>query len=803
MSLDSVKSKIDELLRSLSVRLQQDASLVPVISKLSQLQEAISRADLKAIRQSSDELERVRKVDEILSLIEMRSKMHAPTYIDDFISMQPLLKYPSKIPGTLFESEKTRKVVVDPKIPGMKSPDQVSVDQMMSMLFPGLLTFRYKKLRKVPVGRWSPFKFRVAPPVSAVFVTDRDSFDVQKDLLPPDYPAESSTVTVHIPLELNLSEISQDFVRREEQLEEKADEPAEAESNLYLQLCTRCGAVQDGDENCGCGREFFRYASPPKSYSLIWNIVDSTKNEAVRRDPFFGQIFSEASFSSDTSVKKILYGFERKFKATSWRIHYDTLYGDAFKTDGIRFRVSGKIVKDVVEHIRHKDSLLLRDLRILQYIQELHRSIMRNKYDFTFSQSLIIVKALILEALMRGTPRTSEEVDVVFENARKQPQKLLEGLELLRKVIDVSMPLTEKDLAHMCEVCVSEASNAVKLDESVERFVLDVFSHSLEHYVLTSAMILLGVDENDIRSHHTQNKDELYLYDNLPDGNGCSETLRKFAKVTSSQRVSAVRDALEKDMPVTLPSKDFFSILEEFLIGCKAERADSIYMKLIRDPQAAKTIQVSATEDKIRQDLLLKLKEDFAFDEYTISHLDALFRTESHFHVLKNLGDEDLFVFKLVPEALVLKLPENDKFRICPDTAVELDRAVLGKVQDALEMCIDGCPLCLYGSYCEMSIFLMKYFLSRRLVETGYKIVRDRFYVDLETLSREKLLEIATEMLNSNKVLYLRASATNVSLLMETAFGLLGQPAADSKAYMKMISFDLMREGYVVKLEAD
>jgi len=803
MSLDSVKSKIDELLRSLSARLQQDMSLVPVISKLSQLQEAISRADLEAIQQSSDELERARKVDEILSLIEMRSKMHAPTYIDDFISMQPLLKYPSKIPGTLFESEKSRKVVVDPKIPGMKSPDQVSVDQMMSMLFPGLLTFRYKKLRKVPVGRWSPFKFRVAPPVSAVFVTDRDSFDVQKDLLPPDYPAESSTVSVHIPLELNLSEISQDFVRREEQLEEKADEPAEAESNLYLQLCTRCGAVQDGDENCGCGREFLRYASPPKSYSLIWNIVGSTKNEAIPHDPFFGQIFSEASFSDDTSVKKILYGFERRFKATNWRIHYDTLYGDAFKTDGVKFKVSGKIVADIVQHITRNDSLLLRDLRILQYIHELHRSIIRNKYDFTFSQSLIIIKALMVEALTHGTPKTSEEVDDVFENARKQPRKLLEGLEFLAKVSDMSVPLGEEDLVHMCEVCVSEASDAVKPNESVERFVLDVFSHSLEHYVLTSAMILLGVDESDIRSHHTQNKDELYLYDNLPDGNGCCETLRKFAKVSSSRRVSAVRDALDKDMPVTLPSKDFFSILEEFMIGCKAERADSVYMKLIGDRQVAKTIQASATDDKVRQNLLQELRQDFAFDDYTISHLDALLRTESHFHVLKNLNAEDLFVFKLVPEALVMKLAENDKLRICPDTSVELDKAILGKVQDALEMCIDGCPLCMYGSYCEMSIFLMKYFLSRRLVETGYKIVRDRFYVDLDTLPREKLLEITTEMLNSNKVLYLRASATNMSLLMETAFSLLGQPVAESKAYMKMISFDLMREGYVVKLEAD
>jgi len=803
MSLESVKNKIHDLLISLSSKLPQDMSLVDVIEKLAQLSGAISRADLEAIRQSSDELERARKVNEILSLIETRSKLHAPTYIDDFISMQPQLKYPSKIPGTLFESEKSRKVVVDPRIPGRKSPDQVSVDQMMSMLFPGLLTFRYKKLRKVPVGRWSPFKFRVAPPLSAVFVTERDSFDVSKDLLPLDYPAESSTVSVHIPLELNLSEISRDFVRREDQLEEKVDESAEAESNLYLQLCTRCGAVQDGDENCGCGRDFLRYASPPKSYSLIWNIVESAKNEPIPSDPLFGRIFSEASFSADTSVKKILYGFERRFKATSWRINYDTLYGDAFKTDGMRFTISRKIVGDIVEHIKNKDSLLLRDLRVLQYIHELHRSIIRNKYDFTFSQSLIIVKALMTEALIHETPRTSEEVDVVFESARKQPQKLLTGLELLRKVIDISMPLTEEDLVHMCEACVSEATNAIKLNESVERFVLDVFSHSLEHYVLTSAMILLGVDESDIRSHHTQNKDELYLYDNLPDGNGCCETLRKFAKVSSSQRVSAVRDALDKDMPVTLPSKDFFSILEEFMVGCKAERADSVYMKLIRDRQVAKTIQASATDDKVRQELLLKLKQDFAFDEYTISHLDALFRTESHFHVLKNLNDEDLFIFKLVPEALVMKLAENDKFRICPDTSVELDKAVLGKVQDALEMCVDGCPLCMYGSYCEMSIFLMKYFLSRRLVETGYKIIRDSLSVDLEKIAREKLLERATEMLNSNKVLYLKASATNLSLLMETAFSLLGQPVAGSRAYMKAISFDLMRDGFVVKLEAD
>jgi hypothetical protein len=308
---------------------------------------------------------------------------------------------------------------------------------------------------------------------------------------------------------------------------------------------------------------------------------------------------------------------------------------------------------------------------------------------------------------------------------------------------------------------------------------------------------------SDIRSHHTQHQGELHLYDNLPDGNGCCETLAKFAKVQSSQRVSAVRDALDKDTPVTLPSKDFFSILEEFMIGCKAERADSVYMKLIRDRQIAKTIQASSTDDKIRQELLLKLKQDFAFDEYTISHLDALFRTDSHFHVLKNVNDEELFIFKLVPEALAVKLEESDKLRICPDASVDLNKALLGKVQDALEMCVDGCPLCLYGSYCEMSIFLMKYFLSRRLVETGYKIIRDSLSVDLEKIPRETLLERATELLNSNKVLYLKASAANMSLLMETAFSLLGQPVAASRAYMKAISFDLMRDGFVVKLEVD
>jgi hypothetical protein len=180
-----------------------------------------------------------------------------------------------------------------------------------------------------------------------------------------------------------------------------------------------------------------------------------------------------------------------------------------------------------------------------------------------------------------------------------------------------------------------------------------------------------------------------------------------------------------------------------------------------------------------------------------------LFRTESHFHVLKDVGDEDLFIFKLVPEALVMKLTESEKLRICPDTSVELDKAVLGKVQDALEMCIDGCPLCMHGGYCEMSIFLMKYFLSRRLVETGYKIVRDSLALDLEKNTREKALERAIEMLNCNKVLYLKASAANLSLLMETTFGLLGQPVAQSRAYVKAISFDLMRDGFVVKMEAD
>src|SRR5437867_2258501 len=205
MSLETAQAKLQELIgkiaEAVAKDLAKDRSLINALGKASELTTALSDVDPAAMKKASLELADIRRVEEIISLIEKQQKYRIPSYIDDFIALQPKLKYPAKIPSTLFQSEKLRKVVVE--VP-RKNPDSVSIDEMMTMLFPGLLTFRYGRLMKVPVGRWSPFKNRVNPPLSAVFWTDVDKFEAFKNQLPPDYPAESAAMTVFVPQELSL-----------------------------------------------------------------------------------------------------------------------------------------------------------------------------------------------------------------------------------------------------------------------------------------------------------------------------------------------------------------------------------------------------------------------------------------------------------------------------------------------------------------------------------------------------------------------------------------------------------------------
>ena len=263
-----------------------------------------------------------------------------------------------------------------------------------------------------------------------------------------------------------------------------------------------------------------------------------------------------------------------------------------------------------------------------------------------------------------------------------------------------------------------------------------------------------------------------------------------------------MRDAIERDTPVTLPSKDFYSVLEEFMSGCKAERADSLYMKLLADPSTAKLIQAS-TDDSVRQHLLTTLSDRYFLDEYTLSHLDALLRYQSHYFVLSIIRSEELFIYKLIPEAFVLRMSAGERAQLSPDNPLDQTRTALGKVQDALEMCVDGCPVCLYTRFCESSIFLMRYVLSRRLVEHAYKIVRNRSLLDIGKAQRDETYQKALNALTANDFVYLRADPTDLQQLLETAFALLGQPVKESKVVVSNFSSDFMRDGYIVKLEVE
>jgi hypothetical protein len=336
-----------------------------------------------------------------------------------------------------------------------------------------------------------------------------------------------------------------------------------------------------------------------------------------------------------------------------------------------------------------------------------------------------------------------------------------------------------------------------------DRFLSTLLRHSVEHFILTSAMIVLGVDDKDIRSHNSREGNQIYLYDNLTDGNGCAETLQRFIKVPPKMRVEAIRNAIEKDTPVTLPSKDFYSVLEEFMSGCKAERADSVYLKLLTDQSTTKLVEASSADDSVRQQLLTNLRDNSLLDEYTLSHLDALLRYQSHYLVLRKTKTEQLFLYKLVPEALVLGLSDQEKSQLSPEIEADRNRAALGKVQDALEMCIDGCPVCLYTRYCESSIFLMRFSLSRRLVERAYRIVKNKSTSDIGKAQRDEALLKALDLLKRNDFVYLRADPVELQTLLETVFALLGQPIKESKVVASNFSFDYMRDGYVVKLEVE
>jgi hypothetical protein len=793
MSIEEIKNKINEVIVKLAQRAIEDPNLVKVISCLAQLRTSIENIDIKLLKDSRLEWEKIRKIEAILGLLE--SRIRAPTYIDDYIASHPGLKYPMKIPSKLFESEKVRKVIVIvPRPREQPIRDEVSVDEMMSLLFPGLLTFRYGRLHKVPIGRWSPLRYRVSPNIQV-----SEHFLVEKLQLPPDYPSINPKEKVFVPVEVNLKDVGE-YVRREEDATDA--EMLESDSMLYLQFCTRCGAVHDGDETCSCGEKYLVFSAPPKSYPLVWNIVKIEIEKDLPADPIFKKFFKSIAFSPDTNVSKILYGFERRYKGLTWRVFYDTLYGDSFKTDGVHFKVSEKLCEEVYEKIRKDYPFLARDLRILEWIWMLY-DCANKRYGLAFLQVLTIVKASLIGYFFRyrEIPRIFEDIDKIFSIIANDVKLLVNGLEYVGRISEVTFPLTEEELGRLANECIKTALERIAKPKTALSFINEVLTHSIKHYLLISAMILLGADDKDIRGHYYRGTKDIYLYDNLPDGNGCCLTLSNMMKIPLKDRIQALRDAIEKDVAVTLPSKDFYTILEELISGCRAEHADSIYLKLLTDPKTMKLVERSAISDEIRQNVLKDLQQKFSLDDYSISHIDALLRYVSHCKVLKHVKNEELFIFRIAPEMLIIRLNENEKRDISPESALQnLDRDVLAKVQDALEMCLDGCPMCLHVIFCEMSAFLSRYMLSRRLVEVAYRMIRDSVLIDVSRATPDEVLCEALKILESEDVVYLKASPPDFQNLLKISYSLLGQPIGKRKIYIRNISFD-WREGLIIKME--
>lgn len=800
MSLDRVSERLDELIRKIGPKVADDISLTNVLAALSELRTALQSGDPEAIKRALQDREKLRQIQEVLRVLAQKQKY--PTYIDDFLDLHPNLKYPMKIPQTLFESERVKKVIV--KIPQgstrQEGTDEVSIDEMMSMLFPGLLTFRYGNLAKVPVGAWSSLRYRVNPAGVSVLTDESEAFEIKKSQMPATYLTPDPSAKVYVPQELHLRLVEKQDLRREEEVEE--EETADADAITFVRFCTRCGAVRDGDESCNCGNRFLVYASPPKAYSLLWNVIELREGRNTIVDPLFKGVFDVVLFSTLTDVKKILYGFERRYKSSTWRVNYEKLFGDSFTTDGLQFKISESIVQKLLAEVRTNQPTLLRDMHLLYLVYVLD-NVAGEKFGLTFTQSITIAKSILLDgyATSNRIPISPDGLNLEIERLVDRPTEFKNALERLQSMNETNMPLRDQDIENLASVQLRNVLERLRDEDGFKSFIRDIFIHSLKHYLTTSSMILLGIDDKDMRSHFSRGSNDVFLYDNLPEGNGCSETLERLVKIPISERTRVLRQAVEKDIPVALPSRDFYTILEEFLANCKANRADQIYFKLVTNAKTTKLVEQCGTSDLTRQNLLQTLKRDYSLDDFTISHLDALLRYPSHHTILKSVPEDELFYFKLLPEALLLRLSPDEKKRISPDvTAVNLNKSILGKMQDTLEMCVDGCPVCLYTGFCELSIFNMRFFLSRRLLETAYRLVRDETLLRVGSNQKEKLLDKALAMLEARGVLYLQAFDNEFQDLLEIAYELLGQPVSEGRAFVKALSFDTS-EKFMLKME--
>ena len=330
----------------------------------------------------------------------------------------------------------------------------------------------------------------------------------------------------------------------------------------------------------------------PECYPIGWRKIEALSSEEVfsfsgpfevrfERDILREILFENTSYSNQVIAKEYILGITRKYQGGGeLEIQYvddkqsqrNSVIGHEYSTHGMKFDVNKNTLKiaenwtsdqmvneighhtiyQVLHHIVSKklkvnrfvvDSLIKLVLFKRKYVIPNQLSVWLNEIDELTISDFKAFKVAWEMSSMRGIKLDALEVLVV--RIQSDPGKVLENSKMLTK-----------------------------------DWAVRTYSNSIAIHMLQAAREFTGSRDDDLGYHvecengliDSDSNITIWLYDRSPDGNGTTQTLKKWFQIPK-----IVKDEFENTAFRNLPSQDYIDCLEgSYLNPCSAHQSDAI-----------------------------------------------------------------------------------------------------------------------------------------------------------------------------------------------------------------------------------
>lgn len=735
---------IDNLMRELSSKVSEAENVTKYTKGVSILND---------LREELDEYERIKsrfspEMEENELLLDIKKNIEdfgkiPPFYILQYLFADPYTKYPFIIPNYLSETKQKYSVRVYDTISAREKNEDIDI--FMRLLTPGSFVYLYGlPVRKSPLGTWDTLS-----PIRPKYLKSKFIKKIPKDKLPKNVPYSDKAVDLYLPTELKLVEIPESMTKDD------------------FRVCPLCGAVFDGDENCGHSPDLYVKINPPKTYPLIYTYVENMGSRSqLDKIPYpFNKIFDHVWFLKNLTATRFLYGAERSYLGQSWRIYFKPLYGYEMESRGIEFELNSDLVDKIISNIPLD---LERNLMILFLINRL-TSILFRYHSNIYDARIVIGSILSLTASKRGLPKDSNGVIDAMKLSIKNGEEFKNQLDSITKIYyNDRIPPRFSEIRNKASDILHELLKFKQ--EDYAKFKNQVLEHTLTHYVYLASMLSIGVDTEDLSVQNVDGK--VIIFDDADQGNGCSETLSKLVYIPKDKRAESIRKS-RQDHVFRMFSDDMISVLEELIFGCQSAQLGKVYFDIVQSKGIEELSEFIQNPEKL---------QELGFSEAITKELYNFIKQPPYVHKIIKAVDsyEKLWIYQIFPEILYLMKEKEVE-------SVE-------RVIDASALCIDGCPNCIFLDRCNYGLLFSRYFLSRNFVEYFYEFLISKSTLDLDI---DEEGEISKKIIEEYGVLYVRCSRKKLKL----AFNFIGKLLSSSKygkPYLSHIWVDPL--GYMIKM---